>query len=153
MLSLLARGRLEGPLNIVEDPETVQTTALEVSIVVVSDTDYLFVCLHLLNNFKVCPIKYLDVTLIQSDKNETIIAHAVKDLEFTRHFLLNLKLIGTEEIKLHPLILAYNRVDAHVLDELGGRFEDKLVERQPLIIKVGMLFANCVNDIIDKVIH
>ena len=50
MLSLLTRCCLKRALNIVENAETVQSTALEVPVVIKSHTDDLLIRFHLLDN-------------------------------------------------------------------------------------------------------
>lgn len=89
MLPLFTRCGFEGPLIIVKYSETVQSTALEVAIVVESDADYLLICFHLLDNLKVSAIKNLNVPLIECHKNETIITKGIENLKLSRHFLSN----------------------------------------------------------------
>ena len=101
MVSLLARCGLERSLGIIENTIAIDSAALEVAMVIVSDHDNLLACLHLLDDFKVGPVKDLDVTLVQSYQYESIIAESVIDLELSRNLLFKFKLISCEEVKLH----------------------------------------------------
>ena len=119
MMALLAAGRLERPLRVIEDPIAVQATALEVAMVVVGDYDDLLGGLHLLDDFEVGAVENLDVALVEGHQDEPVVAECVIHLELSWHFLAELQLITGEEVKLHFLVLADHRVDAHKLDELG----------------------------------
>ena len=136
MLSCLTRCRLEGALDVVENSEAVQSAALKVPIVVEGHADDLLVSFHLLHDLEVCAVKDLDVSLVEGDKDEAIVAECVKDLELTRHLLLYFKLVPTEEVKLHILILAQDCIDTDILDELRGGVQRKLVQWQPVVVKV-----------------
>ena len=127
MLSLLTRCRLEGTLDIIENTETVQSAALKVPVIIEGHTDDLIVSFHLLNDLEVCAVKYLDVSFVESDKDEAIIADRVENFKLARHLLLQFELIGTEEVQLHLLVLAQNRVDADKLDELRGSVQDEFI--------------------------
>lgn len=94
MLPLLSHRRLERPLYIVEDAVAVDSTALEVAIVTVSDADDLLSGLHLLDDFKGGSVEDLDVSLVEGHHDEFVVAHGVESLEFAGHFLPKLKLIG-----------------------------------------------------------
>ena len=96
----------------------------------------LLVSFHLLHDLEVCAVKDLDVSLVEGDKDEAIVAECVKDLELTRHLLLYFKLVPTEEVKLHILILAQDCIDTDILDELRGGVQRKLVQWQPVVVKV-----------------
>lgn len=141
-MPLLTCCRLERSLHIIEHAVPIEATALEVAIVVVCDRYDLLGGLHLLNHFKVGSVEDLDVSLVKSYHDETIIAKSVHHLEFARHFLFQFELVGGEEVYLHLLILADNRVDTDKLDELGGCVEGVFVDREPVVIKVGLLLSN-----------
>ena len=93
-MPLLARCCLERPLRVVEDTIAVQTTALEVAMVVVGDDHDLFGGLHLLDDFEVCPVKYLDVSLVEGHQDEPVIAKCVIYFELSWHFLSQLQLVA-----------------------------------------------------------
>ena len=64
VMSLLARCGLERSLCVIENTIAIDTAALEVSMVIVSDHDNLLACLHLLDDLEVGPVKDLDVSLV-----------------------------------------------------------------------------------------
>ena len=101
MVSLLARCGLKRSLSVIENTIAIDTAALEVAMVIVSDYDNLLARLHLLDDFKVGPVKDLDVTLVQRHQYKSIVAESVIDLELSRHLLFKFKLISCEEVKLH----------------------------------------------------
>lgn len=106
VMPLLTRCRLERPLHIVEHSVAIESTALKVAIVVVSDSNDLLRGLHLLHNFIIGSVEDLDVSLVKSNHNEPIVAKSVHHLKLARHFLFELELIGSEKVYLHLLILA-----------------------------------------------
>ena len=149
MLSCFAQSCLEGALDVVEDAVAIQARALEVAMVIICDANDLLIGFHLLDHFVVCAVKYLNVSLVKRNKNEPLISKGVKDFKLAWHFLSQLQFIAREEIKLHVLILAQNGVYSDELDELGWGIEALLVHRQPVVIKVCVLFPDPANDFID----
>ena len=101
MVSLFARCGLERSLCVIEDTIAIDTAALEVSMVIVSDHDNLLACLHLLDDLKVGSVKDLNVSLVERHQYEAIVAKSVIDFELSRHLLFEFKFISRKEVKLH----------------------------------------------------
>ena len=107
VLAGFAGGGFERALHVVEDSEAILSTALEVSITDIGDADCLLSSFQLFDNLQVRPVKNLNVPLIQSNNDKSVVARGVEDLELARHLLLQLQILGTEEVQLITSILAH----------------------------------------------
>ena len=110
----------------------------------------------MLYDFEICAVKDLDVSFVESDKDESVVTKGVEHFELARHLLSDFKFVTTEEVKLHLLILTQDCINANILDKLRGGVQHKLIQWQPVIIKVCMFFPDrrdyIINQVIDKVL-
>jgi hypothetical protein len=81
-------------LSIIENAVALQSTALEEAIIVIGNGNNLFRSFHLLYNFEVSPVKDLYISLIESDKDESIVANGIEDFELSGQLRSNFKLVS-----------------------------------------------------------
>ena len=140
-------------LSIIKNAVALQSTALEEAIIVIGNGNNLFRSLHLLYNFEVSPVKDLYISLIESDKDESIVANGIEDFELSGQLRSNFKLVSWKEVKLHLLVFTNQSVDANKFHELGGSIEYELICWQPVIIETCMFFSNLTDYIVYKVVN
>jgi len=93
----------------------------------------------------------LHIPLVESHADVLPVAKSVLDLAFLGCLLLQEQLIASEEVDLEFIVLNYDCIETHILDEGCLRVKLHLMCRQPCVIEVGLFLSNCSDDLVDGV--